>query len=63
MCILQASADAGIRLDRERRRLQGIKDELLRESKTRLATMDKVKAQVDELMKARRSIHLVLIVY
>ena len=30
-----------------------MKDELLKESKTRLATMDKVKVQVDELMKVR----------
>ncbi|GJE84027.1 hypothetical protein PsYK624_001010 [Phanerochaete sordida] len=39
------------RLDKECKRLQTMKDELLKESKTRLATMDKVKVQIDELMK------------
>lgn len=39
------------RLDKECKRLQALKDELLKESKTRLATMDKVKVQIDELMK------------
>lgn len=28
-----------------------MKDELLRESKAKLATMDKVKVQIDDLMK------------
>ncbi|EKM59072.1 uncharacterized protein PHACADRAFT_25195 [Phanerochaete carnosa HHB-10118-sp] len=41
------------RLDKECKRLQAMKDELLKESKTRLATMDKVKVQIDELMKVR----------
>lgn len=48
------------RLDQKRKELIKAKEALLKESKTKAATMDSVKTHIDGLMKVRRGVGICL---